>query len=254
MQKKKTIYIIILFLIISCIFILSYKIYINRHDDKLIKEEIEKINKEIIINDKENKQEEEIKDDKNEEDNQKIEQEILTLDFEKLKQINPDTVGWIKVDNTNINYPIVKTNNNSYYLNHSFYKAYNINGWIFENSENSSNFDDANTVLFGHNTNSKTMFSELRDIYKGMLGNQINITIYLENNTINYQVFSIYLEKPNSTSTISEYLNDSIVDQMKNKSNILVDIDVDKNDKILTLSTCNNITDDRIILHAKMIN
>ena len=98
------------------------------------------------------------------------------------------------------------------------------------------------------------MFSELRDIYKGMLGNQINITIYLENNTINYQVFSIYLEKPNSTSTISEYLNDSIVDQMKNKSNILVDIDVDKNDKILTLSTCNNITDDRIILHAKMIN
>ena len=144
-------------------------------------------------------------------------------------------------------------NDNIYYLNHSFYKSENINGWIFENSANSSQFTDDNTIIFGHNTNGYTMFSEIKDIYNGLLGNAIYITIYLENEKINYQVFSVYLENPNNTSNISKYLNQDIIDYMVDKSKIKTDLQVTEGDKILTLSTCNNVTSDRLVLHAKKI-
>ena len=251
MFKKKIIFYLIIIIILGLISFYSYKIYITVYDNKKTEDEIIKIKEEVIIDNKE----EDIKnlEDNNNEDNNTYEPERLTMDFNKLKSINSDTVAWIKINNTNIDYPVVQTNNNSYYLDHSFYKYSNINGWIFLNSDNDSSFTDSNTVIFGHNTNSHTMFSELRDIYKGNLGNNIYINIYTESGSITYQVFSIYLENPNNTSNISKYINTSIVNNMKNKSNLNVGIDVSKEDKILTLSTCNNVTNDRLVMHAKKI-
>ena len=247
MSKKKIIPYIIIAIIIVALCLLLYKMYNIYHDDKKIKKELETIKEEVIIK-------EDTKEEKEEESEEKGEVvEKLTFDFDKLKSINSDTVGWITVDSTNIDYPIVKSSNNSYYLNHSFYKEENINGWIFENSSNSSYFDDENTVLFGHNTNGVTMFSELKSIYNGNLGTNIDISIYLENTTYYYKVFSVYLENPNNTSNISEYTNKEIISDMKNKSKLNIDIEVTEDDKILTLSTCNNITEDRLILHAKKI-
>ena len=95
------------------------------------------------------------------------------------------------------------------------------------------------------------MFSELKNIYNGELGNTIYITIYLENEKINYQVFSIYLENPNSTSNISKYLNQDIINYMVDKSKIKTGVHVTEDDKILTLSTCNNVSNDRLVMHAK---
>lgn len=247
MVKKKIItilFIIILVLISYYVF----QIYKTLNDNNKTNNEILKIKDEVII------KEDDIieKPDDNKDDNS-YQPEKLIMDFNKLKDINSDTVGWIKINNTNIDYPVVKGNDNEYYLNHSFYKDNNINGWIFLSSDNSSSFTDDNSVIFGHNTNSYTMFSELRDIYKGKLGNDIYVTIYTEAGAINYQVFSIYLEDPNSTSNISKYLNQSIINYMKNKSNLNIDIDVLESDKILTLSTCNNMTNDRLVMHAKKI-
>ena len=94
------------------------------------------------------------------------------------------------------------------------------------------------------------MFSEIKDIYNGMHGTNINITIYLENNTLNYKVFSVYLENPNNTSNISKYVNEAIIKDMKAKSKLAIDADINEDSKILTLSTCNNLTNDRLVLHA----
>ena len=248
MSKRKKIANIIIGIIIILIAYFSYEIVKTLNDNKKIDREIAKIKEEVIIKEEEEKKEEEP------EETEEPTEVKLPLDFNKLKSINSDTGAWIKVDNTNIDYPVVKTNNNNYYLSHSFYKTNNINGWVFENSENSSNFDDDNTVIFGHNTNGYTMLSELKDIYNGILGTNINITIYLENNILNYKVFSIYLEKPENTSNISKYLNQNIIDYMKEKSKLKIDVDVNEGDKILTLSTCNNVTEDRLILHAKKIS
>ena len=247
MSKKKIIITIILVIIILLIGYFTYKIIRTTSDNKHTKEEINKIKEEVIIETpEENPKEDKIDDSDNNADDYK-----LPLDFEKLKKINSDTVAWIKINNTNIDYPVVKTSNNTYYLDHSFYKQRNVNGWIFENSENASDFSDDNTVIFGHNTNGYTMFSEIKDIYNGTLGTTVTITIYLENDKINYKVFSVYLEKPDNTSNISKYLNQDIIDYMKGKSKITFDVDANEGDKILTLSTCNNITNDRLVLHAK---
>ena len=121
------------------------------------------------------------------------------------------------------------------------------------NSNNELDNADKNTVIFGHNTNGYTMFSELKNIYNGEYGSTIYITVYLENEKINYQVFSIYLENPNNTSNISKYLNQDIIDYMVSKSKFKTDLQVTEEDKILTLSTCNNVTNDRLVLHAKKI-
>lgn len=259
MQKRKILINIIFILIIILIFYFSYQILKTFQDNKNINKEIDKIKEEVITikpNDSNleetNKQEENNQQEEIITENNNI-QEPLVLDFQKLKSINSDTVGWIKIFNTNIDYPIVKGKDNKYYLNHSFYKEQNINGWIFENSVNSVNFDDQNTTLFGHNTNGKTMFSELKDIYNGLLGTNIDIKIYLENDILNYKVFSVYLEKPNNTSNISEYINEDILNNMIKKSKLKIDSNITINDKILTLSTCNNTTEDRIIVHAKKI-
>ena len=245
MEKKKkinkTLLYFILIILTSGIIYCIYQIMLTIKDNQTIEKETINIKKDLNI----------ITTDISEGKLITNEKEKLTLDFTKLKQINEDTIGWIKVSNTNIDYPIVKTNNNDYYLNHSFYKNENRNGWIFANSENNTSFTDANTVLFGHNTNSKTMFSELKDIYKGILGTNITITIYLENNILNYKVFAIYLEKPEQTKSINKYINQDIIDEIIQKSKINFNISVTETDKILTLSTCNNTTEDRIIMHAK---
>lgn len=245
-KKKKTILIILLLIIFLLIIYFSYRIFLNYKDDNEIKQELKEIKNEVIIPKEEPKNIDESK--------EKEEISKLELDFNKLKSINNDTVAWIRVSGTDIDYPIVQSTDNSYYLNHSFYKDINMNGWIFENSNNNKDFNDENTVLFGHNTNSSTMFSELKGIYKGEYGNSIKISIYLENNNYTYKVFSIYLDSPNNTTSISEYTNSYTLKEMKDKSKINFNIDITENDRILTLSTCNNITDDRIIMHAKRIN
>ena len=56
---------------------------------------------------------------------------LIDVDFTELKQTNSDVIGWIQVNGTNINYPFVQTNDNSYYLTHAFNKSYNDAGWVF---------------------------------------------------------------------------------------------------------------------------
>ena len=67
-------------------------------------------------------------------------------------------------------------------------------------------------------------------------------------------MFSIYLENPNNTAALSKYTNKEVLNDYIKKSNVNFGIDVDESDKILTFSTCNNMTDDRIIMHAKKIS
>ena len=243
MEKKKNIILkvslfIIVFLILYCV----YRILLNYKDDKDVKRELKEIKHDVIISDMEA-----LVSDKHDGE-QKLE-----LDFPKLRSINEDTVAWIRVNGTDIDYPVVQGSDNSFYLNHSFYKDINMNGWIFLNSNNSSNFSDENTVLFGHNTNGSTMFSELKGIYRGDYGSNINISIYLDYQTIYYRVFSVYMDSPNDTASISEYVNLYTLEKMIEKSKIDFNVDVKEGDKILTLSTCTNVGDDRIIMHAKVV-
>ena len=84
--------------------------------------------------------------------------------FSKLKKINNETVGYLAVNGTNISYPLVQHSDNSYYLNHDFYKKKKVMGWVFLDYRNSHDSFDSNNVIYGHNMPNKTMFGSLSKV------------------------------------------------------------------------------------------
>ena len=170
-----------------------------------------------------------------------------------------DYRGWIKIDNTNINYPIVQGKDNSFYLDKDINKNYLSSGSIFMNYLNHG-FNDENTVLFGHHMRNKTMFAQLKKYKeKEFFYGDNDIVIEVENDKVlKYKVFSAYVtdSKDNYIKTnfddkdqYKEFLED-----IKNKSQYKLDIDVNENDKIITLSTCSyEFNDARMVVHGKLL-
>lgn len=189
--------------------------------------------------------------------------EVENIDFNKLINKNPDTIGWIKVLGTDINYPVVQTNNNNFYLTHSFDKSYNKAGWIFAdyiNKNLKNNELDKNTIIYGHNRQNNSMFGTLSNVFKEeWLSNKENhyINFSTLNNNMVWEVFSTYtIEKEeyyiqSNFSSDEEYI--SFLNTIKNRSTYKYDVNISKEDKILTLSTCTNVGKGRTVLHAKLI-
>ena len=85
----------------------------------------------------------------------------MVVDFDALKAVNPEIVGWIFCEGTVINYPLLQTTDNDTYLNHMYDGTYNKAGAIFVDAFNRPNFQDANTIIYGHNMRSDAMFGTL---------------------------------------------------------------------------------------------
>lgn len=188
-----------------------------------------------------------------------INEEETLIDFGKLKEINKDTVGWIKVNGTDIEYAIVKTDNNSYYLNNNFENEYNKAGWIFADYKNKLDGTDKNIVIYGHNRKDGSMFSSLKNILKEeWYSNKENrkITFITENEESIYEVFSIYQIKAEDYYITTDFKNGEFlkyIETVINRSIKDFNIEVSKEDNILTLSTCGNDNDYRVVLHARKV-
>ena len=172
---------------------------------------------------------------------------FMEVNFTELLKKNPDTVGWIKVDGTKVNYPIVQAEDNDYYLSHAFNKRSNAGGWVFADYRVDFKDFGRNTIIYGHNMNNKTMFGSIPNmLYSGYLNNSSNYYIKISTPTSNtvWKVFSVY--------TIEPY--DKFLNTLKGRSVYDFGIDVTTDDKILTLSTCDNTGTKRVAVHAKMIN
>ena len=184
---------------------------------------------------------------------------LINVDFTELKGKNSDTVGWINVNNTNINYPYVQTTDNLFYLNHSFDKSYNEAGWVFLDYRNNNNLDNKNTILYAHSRLDKTMFGSLSKVLKSSwYNNKDNHIIRLsteEENTL-WQIFSVYKIPEESYYITTEFNNDSDYEEflnvIKNRSIYNFNTTLNNNDKVLTLSTCYSDTE-RTVVHAKLI-
>jgi len=188
-----------------------------------------------------------------------IKMNLINVDFNELKKLNSETVGWIQVNGTNINYPFVQANDNKYYLNHSFDKSSNEAGWVFLDYRNDYIGIDKNSILYAHGRNDNTMFGSLINILtNGWLNNKNNFILKVSTEKENslWQVFSAYV-----IPTTSDYLkiNFNNNEQFLEFSNMLIErseynfnTTVNKFDKILTLSTCYNNTH-KTVLHAKLI-
>ena len=188
-----------------------------------------------------------------------VQMNLIDVDFNDLKNINPSTIGWIQVNGTNINYPFVQTNDNKYYLNHSFNKSKNSAGWVFMDYRNNISVLDKNTIIYAHGRLDNTMFGSLKNILtSGWLNNKNNYIVKLsteyENNL--WQVFSVYkIKTTNDYLQISFISNESFLeftDKLIKRSDFNFNTKVNENDKILTLSTCYN-EKEKVVLHAKLI-
>lgn len=191
------------------------------------------------------------------EENQKIK---YNIDFKSLKEQNPDTVAYLKVNNTNIDYIIVKGNDNDYYLKHNFEKKWNVSGWIFADYHNKFDESDKNIIIFGHNTRDGSMFGTLKNtLNENWYNNEENhkIVLVTEYGTYFYQVFSTYSIKPEDYYINTEFDNydefDKFIKKLKSRSVYDYGIEVSGEDKVLTLSSCIGDGTKRVVLHAKLI-
>ena len=193
-------------------------------------------------------------------DKNKTKVEKYQIDFEKLKQINSQTIAWFKVNGTNIEYPIVKNKNNDYYLTHSFDNSYNSSGWVFIDYNNKVDGTDKNIVIYGHNRKNGSMLGTLKNILsKDWQSNPENyiIPFITEKENAEYEVFSVYkIEKEDYYITTS-FKNDEefqkFIDKIKLRSENDFGVNITTKDSILTLSTCANDNRYRVVLHAKKI-
>ena len=184
----------------------------------------------------------------------------MSVDFSDLIDKNNETVGWIKVNNTNVNYSVVQHDDNEYYLKHDFYKKSNINGWVYADYRADFEYFGSNTIIYAHNMTDRSMFGSLVWCLKeSWYKNEDNQYIKLstpKSNTV-WKIFAIYTIKPEvyylKTYFESDEEHEIFVETIRNRSIYNFNEEVSSNDKILTLSTCTDDGTKRIVIHAKMI-
>lgn len=263
-KTKRKVIILVTYAILICTLIYTgYKCINWLSDNKKIEKQVEKINKIVEI--------EEINDEENIEVIEQPEQsktgqywnylnmKLINVNFSELKKQNSDTVGWIQVNGTNINYPFVQTANNDYYLTHAFDKTYNDAGWVFLDYRNNIKDLNRNTIIYAHSRLDSSMFGTLKNVLKtNWVNNPDNFIIKLsmESENTMWQVFSVYhIPTTSDYLQIDFYSNNEFLEfgnMLLNRSAYNFNTSISENDKILTLSTCYSDTE-KTVLHAKLI-
>ena len=259
---KNLLWTLLLIFFIALLIISVLKLLVWTKDNKETSKIIENINDDILIEELPDDDDTEIV---NEEENKNndywtyIKYPLIDVDIKELKKKNSDTIGWINVNNTNVNYPYVQTSDNSYYLDHSFDKTYNEAGWVFMDYRNNSNLNNKNTILYAHSRLDKTMFGSLSKALKpNWYTNKDNHIIRISTETENssWQIFSVY-KIPEETYYVTTNFTSNekyqeFLNTIKERSIHKFDTNLTTNDKILTLSTCYSETE-RTVIHAKLI-
>jgi len=194
--------------------------------------------------------EEVIIEDNNEEDS--------AIDWQKLDNINKDIIGWIKIENTNIDYPILKDDDNLKYLNRSYDGKYNKNGSIF--TLDNSPFQDNETIIYGHNMKSGIMFSELsKYMKKDFYDKHKYFIIYTKDCNYKATIFSCYsigIDEEENNIKLLDF--EEKIEYYKKTSIFSKEENIGEIKKIVKLSTCSYLnnhttpTDQRYYIVAKL--
>ena len=182
----------------------------------------------------------------------------LSVKAQEAYQSNSDTVGWIRISNTVIDYPIVRAADNEFYIDHNFNKEPADAGWIFMDyrCDYNEKVSTDNILLYGHNMADGSMFSDIKNYQRSESFYEENPIVEVSSLSADYQykIFAFmlcngihgsdfefwnYINFSRSTKdpawTIDEYLS-----KINDKSLITTNVDVKKDDEFLLLSTCNS--------------
>lgn len=196
---------------------------------------------------------------KNEKRKQKLSFPKATIDFAYLKNVNPDICGWIYLDNSVINYPIVQGSDNETYLTRSYDRSSSGFGSIFIDMRNTNDFTDCNTIIYGHNMKNGSMFGTLKQYQdESYYKDHEYFYIFTENKMYRYQVCSAYTTTADSDIYTTEYntKEEWLAYEQKILENSIIDtkVSLEENDTIITLSTCYGVhTDNRFVVQARLV-
>ena len=265
----------LLFIILSVTLMMSVNLYRNYSDTKKyddIENDLQKIKLDLDIPENNNHDKDITFIEPNDDDKERVTLTTTTTTtttiydvkyekvFEKLKEINNDTVGWLTVNNTKIDYPVVQSTDNDYYLYRDYYKNKNRHGWIYMDYRNNIEDLSDNTIIFGHNLANQKMFGTLRYVtnpswYKKS-SNQI-ITFNTTKANMKWQIISIYKIPVTNDYLVANFASSedklNFLDMITQRSIYDFNATYDENTKIITLSTCSNGSKDRLVVHAKLI-
>ena len=192
----------------------------------------------------------------------KYKENSRNINFASLQDENNDIIGWIEIPGTVVDYPIVQTLNNDYYMDYNVIKKKSRVGAIFMDSDNYS-FEDVNTVIYGHNLTNGTMFAALHKYEKESFYEKNKyINIYTPKGQLTYEIFAVYERDDSRILYQADFDNkeyyQSYLDSVLNGDNkyyILEDIKVTTDDNIISLSTCvRNKSKIRFIVQGVLID
>ena len=222
---KKIIRILLLLFFIMLLLFSGYNILNWKKENNVVKEIVEHEEIRLI----------------EEEDNNYLDSEI-EID-------NENVVGWLIVDGTKINYPVLQYEDNEYYLNHDFNNQNNSAGWIFMDYQNQ--FSDQNIVIYGHHRRDGSMFGSIDDLYHIQDDREYNISFVTTTETIKYKIFSIYkIDSKDSYNELNFVDFPSKIKEFSERSEVDFHQDYYNAKQLITLSTCHNNNIDRIVVHA----
>ncbi|MFC5530513.1 class B sortase [Cohnella yongneupensis] len=182
-----------------------------------------------------------------------------TAKFAELAELNPDVAGWLHIPDTKVDYPVVQTEDNAYYLSHSFDKRESIAGTLFMDYRNDREEPDRNTILYGHHMKNGTMFGSLIKYRKEAYYDANRIISF---DTLNYEmrweIFSVYVTDTSFDYIRTEFEDDEayvrFLKEIQSRSIYPSEVSLDASDRILTLSTCEyDFKSARLVIHAKLI-
>lgn len=184
----------------------------------------------------------------------------FSVDFESLRAINPDVIGWLYVDALpNINYPICRGEDNDYYLHHTFRKEYLFAGSIFMDCVNTPDFSDPSTIVYGHNMRNQSMFGLLKFLKdQEKLDSDPYFWILTPTASYRYHIYSAFDTRFDSDAyTLFAGGGDNFLkweEEMKSRSVITQDVPLSTNDHTVILSTCTSNSSVRCVVFGKCVS
>lgn len=184
----------------------------------------------------------------------------LTVDLASLKAINPEVVGWLQINNTDISYPVVQGPDNDKYLRMAYDGSASRSGSIFMNAYNTPDFNDANTLIYGHHMRDQSMFGKLMYFEDpAYLDQHRTFTICTENGNVIYQIFAAYVTY-SASFVYTDHFEFSwdfydFIEKSLASSILNMGVEVTTEDKIVTLSTCTSRGNraERFVVQGKRI-
>ena len=181
------------------------------------------------------------------------------VDFMALQGINDDIVGWLKVGALDISYPVTQASDNEYYLHLTFELVQNAAGCIFVDYQNRPDFQDDNTIIYGHNMKDGSMFGTLKNfVQDGVYESDPYFWIYTPERIYKYEIFNCstvgavsntYTLEFGSRKEFQNYLDKALMQSQVDSSKVKVK----SSDKIVTLSTCTGDEETRFVVQGKLV-